>query len=157
MRPTHRLILLALIILIFGTIPAVFGVTPAAADFTGTIIDTVICADSPQSYGGNISERGQVDYWAIDLVAGQKLIINVDAENIGMLDALLMVLDSDGTLVGWNNDQEGDGPADISLDPYLEVTVPSYGGDVTYYIGIGSATTDPLDDRNTGPYTFFVQ
>ena len=156
MRPTHRLILLALIILIFGTVPAINAQADATA-FPPETIGTVICADTPQSPGGNISEPGQVDYWAIDLVAGQKLIIDVDAENIGMLDADLMVWDSDGTPVDYNNDQGGDGPADISLDPYLEVTVPSDGGDVTYYIGIGSGTTHPLDDRNTGPYTFFVQ
>jgi hypothetical protein len=156
MRPTHRLILLALIILIFGTVPAI-NVQADATAFPPETIGTVICADTPQSHDGNISEPRQVDYWAIDLVAGQKLIIDVDAENIGMLDALLEVWDSDGTPVGWNNDQEGDDPADISLDPYLEVTVPSDGGDVTYYIAIRSGTTHPLDDRSTGPYTFFVQ
>jgi hypothetical protein len=152
MKPTLRLILLALIILIFATVPVVHAQT-AATSFTGTVIGTAICDDPPQSYSGNITQLGQIDYWEIKLAADQKLIIDVDAENIGKLDAYLVVLDKNETIVSMNNDQD-DGNGNISLDPYLEVIAPS---DDYYYIGISSASTDVEDDRTTGPYTFLVQ
>jgi len=152
MKPTCRLILLALIILIFGAGQAVNAQTAATA-FTGTIIDAAICDDPPQSYSGNITQLFQIDYWEIKLAADQKLIIDVDAEDLGRLDAYLVVLDKNENIVGMNNDQD-DGNGNISLDPYLEVTAPS---DDYYYIGISSASTDVEDDRTTGPYTFLVQ
>ena len=152
MKPKLRLIVLALIIFIFGTAPAINAQTATAA-FTATVIDTAICDDPPQSYSGNITQLGQIDYWEIKLAADQKLIIDVDAEDIGKLDAYLVVLDKNETIVGMNNDQE-DGNGNISLDPYLEVIAPS---DDYYYIGISSASTDVEDDRTTGPYTFLVQ
>jgi hypothetical protein len=158
MKPTIRLIILALTIFIFGTVPIAHAQT-AATSFTSAIVDTVICNDPPQSYSGNITQLGQIDYWEIKLAAGQKLIVDVDAEDIGKLDAYLVVLDKDENIVGMNNDQE-DSVGNISLDPYLEVTAPL---DDYYYIGISSASTGSSastsveDDRTTGPYTFVVR
>jgi hypothetical protein len=165
MRPTNKLFLFALIIfLLFGTVPVVHAQTAATA-FTGTLTGTVICADSPQSYGGTISQLGQIDYWEIKLAAGQKLIIDVDAEKIGSsLDAYLVVLDKNEYIVGLHNDEANGNGRIISLDPYLEVTAPS---EDYYYIGISSAVTEPQDDSDededpqndptVGPYTFLVQ
>ena len=163
MRPTNNFFLLALIIfLLFGTVPAVQAQTASTA-FTGTITGTVFCTDPPQSYSGNISQIGQIDYWEIKLAVGQKLIIDVDAETIGSsLDAYLEVLDKNEDVIGVNNDEADENGRIVSLDPYLEVRAPS---EDYYYIGISSAVTKPPDDPTAdpqndpfvGPYTFVVQ
>ncbi|MHC4214694.1 MAG: hypothetical protein ACYSWP_15130, partial [Planctomycetota bacterium] len=163
MRPRNRFFLLALIIfLLFGTVPAIHAQTDATV-FAPDTVGTVTCADPTLIYSGTISQLGQIQYWAIrELVAGQKLIIDVDAEiNYSTLDAYLVVLDKNENIVGLSNDQK-DEHGDISLDPYLEFLVPADGD---YYIGISSAFTtppddpdeDPLDGRATGDYTFLVQ
>jgi hypothetical protein len=139
MKPTYRLILIALIIFIFGAVQAINAQTTDTA-FTGTITGKAICTDPPQSYSGEI-KLGQVDYWEIWLVAGQKLIIDVDTETIdSTLDAYLEVLDEYEDVIALNNDQTDIRGDIISLDPYLEVAAPSDG---YYYIAISSAITNP--------------
>ncbi|MCG6917433.1 MAG: PPC domain-containing protein [Deltaproteobacteria bacterium] len=161
MKPTLRLILLALIIFLFGAVPVIHAQTPAST-FTGIITGKAICADPPQNYSGEI-ELGQVDYWEIWLVAGQKLIIDVDAETIdSTLDAYLEVLDEYENVIALNNDQTDIRGNIISLDPYLEVTATFDG---YYYIAISSAITNPKSDSmdlsagdpTIGPYSFLVQ
>jgi hypothetical protein len=168
MRPTNRLLLFALIILFLcTTVPTVYAVEPTAVDFTNAFSAT--CDDPPMSYTGAITSPTQVDYYAVDLVAGQVLTIDVDAEKIGSsLDSILEVFDSDGSSIGESDDsndvQEGSKPG-ISVDPYLEITVPS-DSDVTYYIAIsaaGAVTSNVGDDdgdddvSSTGPYTLLLK
>jgi len=160
MKPNHGLILLALIILVFGTVPAI------NAQMSTTTFENpkeVFCNNPPVS--GEIyspaQNPAQVDYYKISLLSGQKLIIDVDAETIGStLDAFLEVFELDATPVDANNDQINDpnDPTDDSLDPYLEITASS--NDVTYIIAISSGSenpTDPLDSSNTGSYTVSLQ
>jgi hypothetical protein len=128
MRPTNRLFLFALIIfLLFGTVPSIHAQTDTTV-FAPVIVDTVSCAEPPPSYSGSISQVGQIQYWALrELVAGQKLIIDVDTETTdSMLDGYLEVFDTGENVVAFNNDQVFS-PNDINLDPYLEFLVPSDG------------------------------
>jgi hypothetical protein len=139
MKPTHRLILLALIILIFGVVPR----APAA-------VIPVNCDESPQN--GFIDQQNPEDFYEIYLVAGQKLTIDVDAEKIkSPLDSVLEVFAFDGTLIGLSEDSD-DVPPDsmepTSEDPYLEITVDVDG---TYTIAISAST--PGGGADTGPYT----
>ena len=158
MKPTLRPILVTLIIFIFGIVPVVHGQT-AATGFTATVTGKAICADPPQSYSGEI-ELGKVDYWEIWLVAGQQMIIDVDAEAIdSTLDAYLEIFDENENVIALSNDQRDIQGHIISLDPYLEVSAPSNG---YYYIAISSASTpdtmdDSSDDSRIGPYKFTVQ
>ncbi len=186
MRPKNKLFLFALIIfLLFGAAPVVQAVSPTTTDFDNA--SAVTCADLPISHSGEITSPAQVppqvDYYAIDLVAGQVLTIDVDAEKIGStLDSILEVFDSDGSSIGVSddsNDVQADSIARISVDPYLEITVPS-DSDVTYYIAISAAGAvtsnvgggdddvgggdddvddddDDVDVSNTGSYTLLLK
>ncbi|MGD8437099.1 MAG: pre-peptidase C-terminal domain-containing protein [Syntrophobacterales bacterium] len=149
MRPTNRFFLLALIIfLLFGTVPTVLAVEPTAEDFTNAFSAT--CADPAMSHFGEITPSSQVDYYAIDLVAGQFFTIDVDAEKIeSPLDSILEVFDASGELVAVSVDSSSG--MDISPDPYLEMTV-DVGG--TYYLAISAET--PGAGADTGPYTLLL-
>jgi hypothetical protein len=161
MRPTNRLFLFALIIfLLFGTVPVVQAVSPTTTDFDNA--SAVTCADPPTSWNGEIKDPNQVDYYAVDLVAGQVLTIDVDAEKIGSsLDSILEVFDAAGKLVAVS-DESSNVPAadparsapgmDISPDPYLEMTVDVDG---TYYLAISAET--PGAGADTGSYTLLLQ
>ena len=154
MKPTFGRILLALIIFALGAGQAVNAQMGTTA-FTGTLTGTAICAEPPQNYEESISEVGQVDYWEIWLPADQKLVIEVEAEDIGSLDAYLEVFDENENIIGANNDQVDMITGYVtSLDPYLEIIAPSDG---YYYIAISSASDDPYDYRAQGPYKFLVQ
>ena len=160
MKPKLRLILLALIIFILGTAPAI------NAQISTTTFENpkvVFCNDIPVS--GEIyspaQDPAQVDYYKISLLSGQRLVLDVDAETIGStLDALLEVFEPDKTPVDANNDQINDpnDPTDDSLDPYLEIAASS--NDVTYIIAISSGSTNPsdtADSSNAGNYKLSLQ
>ena len=160
MRPTNRLFLFALIIfLFFVTVPKVFAVEPTAEDFSNAFAAT--CADPPMSHYGEITSPSQVDYYAIDLVAGQFFTIDVDAEKIeSPLDSILEVFDAAGELVAVSVESSNVPAAepamsasgmDISPDPYLEIAV-DVGG--TYYLAISAETPDAGAD--TGFYNLLL-
>lgn len=169
MKPTSRLFsFLLIILLLFGTVPVVHAQPDCTPITAGTSIEDVntpviSCADPPICFSGSILEAKdpyQVDYYKITLGAGQKLIIDVDARtNDSTLDALLEVLETDGTTFLFNNDQMDKDGKIISLDPYLEFFAPP-DGDVTYFIAISADSadpTDPSDISNSGTYTFSLQ
>ena len=165
MRPTNRLFLFLLIILFLcTTVATVFAVEPTAVDFTNAFSAT--CDDPPMSHTGAITSPTQVppqvDYYAVDLVAGQFFTIDVDAEKIGSpLDSILHVFDAAGNLVAVS-DESSNVPAadpassapgmDISPDPYLEMTVDV---DRTYYLAISAET--PGAGADTGSYTLLLK
>ena len=161
MRPTSRFFLFALItFLLFGTVPTVFASEPTAEDFTNAFSAT--CADPAMSHFGEITSSSQVDYYAIDLVAGQFLIIDLAAEKIGSpLDSILEVFDAAGNLVAVSVESSKVPAAesarsapgmDISQDPYLEMTVDMDG---TYYLAISAET--PGAGADTGSYTLLLK
>jgi hypothetical protein len=165
MRPTNRLSLFLLIILLlFSTVPAVLAVEPTTEDFNNA--SSATCDDPPINHPGEITSPAQVppqvDYYAVDLVAGQFFTIDVDAEKTGSpLDSILHVFDAAGNLVAVS-DESLDVPAadpansapgmDISPDPYLEMTVDV---DSTYYLAISAET--PGVGADTGSYTLLLK
>jgi hypothetical protein len=154
MRPTNRLSLFLLIILLlFTTVPAVNAL---AAGSNFDTAEEIYCDDPALSYSGEITSPAQEDYYKIYLVAGQVLTIDVDAEKIGStLDSILEVFDSDGSSIGVSDDskdvQEGSTPP-ISVDPYLEITAYVDG----YYFLVISAST-PGKGADTGNYFFLLK
>jgi hypothetical protein len=149
MRPTNRFFLFALItFFLFGTVPTVLASEPTAEDFTNAFSAT--CADPAMSHFGEITSSSQVDYYAIDLVAGQFFTIDVDAEKIDSpLDAILEVFDAAGELVAVS--VESSSGMDVSPDPYLEMFV-DVGS--TYYLAISAET--PGVGADTGSYTLLL-
>jgi hypothetical protein len=165
MRPTNRLFLLALMIfLLFGTAPTVLAVEPTTEDFDNASF--VTCDDPPISHYGEIKSPAQVppqvDYYAVDLVAGQSFTIDFDAEKIGSpLDSILEFFDAAGNLVAVSVESSNVPAAeparsapgmDISPDPYLEMTVDVDG---TYYLAISAET--PGAGADTGYYTLLLE
>ena len=165
MRPTNRLFLLALIIfLLFGTAPTVLAVEPTTEDFDNASFAT--CDDPPISHYGEITSPAQVlpqvDYYAVDLVAGQSFTIDVDAEKIGSpLGSILEVFDAAGNLVAVSVESSNVPAAeparsapgmDISPDPYLEMAVDV---DRTYYLAISAET--PGAGADTGSYILLLK
>ena len=108
-----------------------------------TINDTAppSCTDADNSpaqattiaYGGTASGQicpaGDVDYFKFTGTAGDRIVVNVDAQTTGSnLDPYLFLLANDGASVVAENDDEV--PFD-KIDPYLPFTLPWSG---TYYL-----------------------
>jgi hypothetical protein len=152
MKPTFGRILLALIILLFGTATTAQAIDPNSIDKT-----SVTCDDPPTSWNGEITTVDQVDYYSIDLVAGQVLSIDVDAEDLSSsLDSLLEVFDGAGNPIGASDDDKA--PDEITVvDPYFELTADVDG---TYYLAISASSKSDGEETpfsNTGSYMLFLQ
>ena len=152
MKPKFIPILLALIILLFGAVT-----TAQAIDPNSIVKTTVTCDDPPTSWNGEITSTDQVDYYSIDLVAGQVLSIDVDAEDLSSsLDSLLEVFDGAGNPIGASDDDKAPDETTV-VDPYLELTADV---DSTYYLAISASSKDDgqeVPDSNTGVYMLFLQ
>jgi len=153
MRPTYRVILLALIILVFGVAPSVHAFDPDSVVSTA-----VTCADPPTSWNGEITATDQIDYYSINLLAGQVLTIDVDAEGLSSLDSLLEVFDGAGNPIGGSDDDRAP-EEDSVVDPYLEITVDA---EDTYYLAISASSKNEGEvagdeGGNTGSYMLFLQ
>ena len=148
MKPTFRRFLLALIILLCGAVPGVHAAEPTDSDFINAT--AVTCADPPTSWNGEITSADEVDYYSIDLVAGQVLTIDVDTDDLSALDSLLEVFDSTGMPVDASDDYPAPGE-ERGVDPYLEITVDVDG---TYYLAISAQTSGAGGD--TGGYNLFL-
>lgn len=73
--------------------------------------------------------ENDIDLYAVQLNAGERLSADIDAENLGSgLDSVLTVFDSAGTVVAQNDDF-------ASIDSFVEFTADF---DDTYYIGVSS-------------------
>ena len=93
--------------------------------------DSIPAAD-PVAYddvvAGRINPEMDVDFFALDLVAGTTLVLDVDAERLGSsLDPILGLFDRDSmTMIAYNDDWDG-------LDSRIEFTIQVTG---RYFIGI---------------------
>jgi len=153
MKPTCRLILLALIILVFAAVPAVHADENTAPDFSNAEI--VICGDPAESYLRSIGVANEIDVYSIELVAGQMLTIDVDTvDNGAILDTVLDVYaDTDPNTTDdteipiISNDKSSEIP--LNEDPYLEIITEKDG---TYYLVIYAAASN-----KTGDYSFSLK
>lgn len=86
--------------------------------------------DIPATIFGDISERHDVDFYSFTAVAGQTLIVDVDAEVLGSrLDAEINLSDPETGVEFFYSDQtDGD-------DPRFNIVLPYTG---RYVIGVGS-------------------
>jgi len=149
MKRTFRLILLALIILVLGVATTVHAIDPDSIIWT-----PVTCADPPTSWNGKITSADQVDYYSIDLVAGQVLTIDVDAEDLSSLDSLLEVFDGAGNPIGVSDDDKAPGESSV-VDPYFEFIADA---EDTYYFAISASSKNIGDEGgNLGSYMLFLQ
>ncbi|ACK70142.1 peptidase domain protein [Gloeothece citriformis PCC 7424] len=86
----------------------------------------------------NIAPENDVDLFEVMLDAGDRLIVDIDASNIGSeLDPILSVFNSQGVLVSQNDDFDG-------LDSFIDFTARFSD---TYYVGVSSFDNfdyDPL-------------
>ncbi len=88
-----------------------------------------------------------VDLFAITLMAGEKLILDIDdafsSEN--PINAQLFVMDESGNVLAQNDNSlpsNGGGGSFSFFDPYLEFTDPGTGG--TYYVAVSTYNNDPI-------------
>jgi C1A family cysteine protease/putative hemolysin len=90
---------------------------------------TATSISSEQAIEADICPSGDYDFYAFTGNAGAQMVVDIDAESDGsFLDSYVYLLDSDGTTVLAENDDEDD-----SFDSYLEYEL-SHGG--TYYIRV---------------------
>ena len=88
-----------------------------------------------------------VDLFAVELQAGERLTLDIDSTRVTGtdLDAQLFLFDSDGTLLRSNDDsstRNGGTGSTTGLDSYLQFDISTAG---TYYIGVSSYDND-LED-----------
>ena len=96
----------------------------------------------PASLNGRLEKSGDVDSYAVSLVAGQTLIASIDAFTLASpVDAAVRLVDARGTQVAWNHDGR-------TLDPFLAWTAKSAG---TYVLQVfGFAYPAESDIKFTG-------
>ena len=154
MRPTHKILLFAIILfVVFGTVPS------ALANENGVNIDfiddpananSVSCNDPPVKAKLGDSD-GVVDYYSIDLLNGQLLKVDVDAEAIGSsYDYVLQLFDNLGNPLADSDDKPAEGEDSFTVDPYLEYLVIASG----IYIVAVSSLNLPADELDPYEVTF---
>ncbi|MGF1676350.1 MAG: PPC domain-containing protein, partial [Rivularia sp. (in: cyanobacteria)] len=118
------------------------------ADNPSVIIDGEI-AERFRVPGNTVDATEDVDMYSFDLMEGQTITIDIDANGTGnaglgsILDSVLRIFDAEGNELAINN--QGAAPDEIFQaegDPYLEFTAPAAG---TYYAGISALGNDFYD------------
>lgn len=105
---------------------------PVASDDYDATAGTAGRIDVAGSAGGTLEASGDSDWFALDLQAGQQVVIDLMGEDSGsgtLADPYLSLYDATGNLVG-SNDDGGDG-----FNSQLVYTAPETG---TFYIGAGA-------------------
>ncbi len=112
--------------------------------------DTLVTAQAgsvlPTLIEGAIEPAVDKDFYAFAVVAGQKWIFDIEAQEMGSpLDAELVILDPAGSLLAQSDNVAG---ATFPLDPRLEYTFGTTG---TYY-----ATVQSKGGSTMGPYRLWI-
>jgi hypothetical protein len=111
----------------FGIEPndTIFEATPTDLFGEGFYFISTEIGDNP-----NVFPDNDVDLFELFLDAGDQLIADIEAENLGSeLDSVLSIFDSDGFLVAQNDDDFG------SVDSFIDFTAKFSD---TYYVGVSS-------------------
>lgn len=94
---------------------------------------------------------GDIDFYSVFVDAGEALVADTDAQNLGDLDTVITVFDEFGNVIAQNDQFDGN-------DSRVETPVPAAG---TYFVSVygwPSAQNDPFDSASgtgagtTGPY-----
>ena len=108
-----------------------------------------------------VSPNADLDFFAITLNAGERLILDID-NTPGGLDALVRIFDSNGNELGFVDDSPRDPGSDLdrpgtTLDSFLSWRAPSTG---TYYFSVEAWGPDsdngPGSGNSTGTYDLHV-
>ena len=149
------------------------------AALTATVTQTIITETEPNNTAqtadsvalgdqatGVVNPAGDRDTWFVDLIAGQFLSVDVDAEAIGSpLDAVLVLFAPDGSTVLASND-DFDGPDSrisylVPTSGRYYVTIVAFGGmaggpELTYALNFGKVVctvTGTEQEPNDAPGT----
>ena len=124
-----------------------FGVAPSGE----VANDSLPRVEITGNIAGNLPVSGpdanDVDLYAINLHAGETLILDIDHaySPTNPMNAQLFVMDENGAVLMGNDDAPMDLGGDGSSSPrdsYLEFTDPGSGG--TYYVAVSTWNNDPL-------------
>jgi hypothetical protein len=111
--------------------------TLAAAEPNDTVVDAIDTGigngitdfTATGTLGDTTNLANEVDLFSVDLVTGQTIVIDIDANQVGsFLDPIVTVFDSQGQVVDFNDDFDG-------LDSFLQFTATASG---IHYIGVSS-------------------
>ena len=99
------------------------------------------------SIEGLHNDRSDVDFFAFTLVAGERIILDIDyARNQGdSFDSMLWLYDAGGNLVSRNDDastSDGGAGSVHGYDSYLEFTAPAAG---VYYAAVTGYSQQPIE------------
>ena len=116
------------------TLAADVGDTLATARLVTLAPNSQLSIDPNTGIGDNAFAGRDVDLFRLELLAGERLVLDLDAQTIGFpLNSVLRLFNAVGSQLASNNDFGG------SLDAFLNFAVPTSG---TYYVGVsGSANT----------------
>jgi hypothetical protein len=93
----------------------------------------------PRIVNGRIDRPGDVDVFAFEGRAGDRIVAEIRARRLGSpLDALLRLTNAAGDVLAWNDDHEDNefGLLTHHADPYLIARLPQDG---TYYVHVSDA------------------
>jgi len=146
MKSVHRFFLLAAIFcLVLGTVPAALAlemeVAPPEDPTSATLVK---CGDPTEEYILD-APTVLVDYYSIQLVSGQVLKVDVDAESLvpeSSFDYMLMLFDIEGNPLAEGDDELGPGGELISPDPVLQFTAVADG---TYIVAVSTYNASKPD------------
>jgi len=114
-----------------------------------------------RAHYGVISPSTDVDMFAFNVIAGQKIGIDIDRPSGSDLDSYLRLFRADGALLSLNNHAAGPDEND-SVESYLEYTFATAG---TYYVGVSGYNnnaysalngTNDKSDSSVGRYTLIL-
>lgn len=110
---------------LLGDGPPLLTLAPGAA----TVVDARI--------GDNAAGPADVDFYRLNLIGGDVVSLDVDAEDIGLtgLDSVLRVFDFQGRALARNDDAGNSGNGSLSRDAALQFAAPANGD---YFVGISS-------------------
>ncbi|MDY6940080.1 MAG: pre-peptidase C-terminal domain-containing protein [Cyanobacteriota bacterium] len=106
-------------------------------------IDTGLSSAAPGTYSlssfigdnPNVTETDDVDFYAVQINAGDQLTIDIDGNEFGStLDSVVRLFDSNGVEITFSDDSAAPGETD-SFDSYLDFTATTSD---TYYVGVSS-------------------
>jgi hypothetical protein len=119
-----------------------FHISPSADVGDDTLPRVLIQGNIAVSMFGGAND---VDLYAITLMAGEKLILDIDyGFGPSSLDAQLFLMDDSGTVLAENDNESADmggAGSEHPFDPYLEYIDPGSGG--TYYVAVSAFNNDP--------------
>ena len=105
----------------------------------------------------SIIPSGDVDFYAISLLAGEILSVDIDARELGSnLDSVLGIFDTDGTTLLVQSDDDSAPGESFSTDSFLEFAVPADG---VYFVAVSSYADLDFngDGGSVGTYTIHFQ